>query len=102
MLERRLQTLEKATAHLPRTGAELLRLSRQRPEVAHEAWLTTLTDDELAALEQAASEERWAAGLPVYDYSGLTDDELDQLTGAEDDPLLAKCPILQPPQEVTV
>jgi hypothetical protein len=102
MQTQRLKALEKQAAHLPRSGAALLRIVEQTPEAERAQWLTTLTDAELDAFDQAANEARWAAGLPVYDLSVLTDDELERFSGAEDDVLLAKCPILPPSQSTAL
>ena len=98
MQAQRLKTLERQAAHLPRSGAALLRIAEQAPEAERAQWLTTLTDAELDNYSQALDEARWAEGKPVYDLSVLTDDELEQFSGAEDDSLLSKCPIIPPPQ----
>lgn len=100
MQRQRLKTLERATAHLPSSGAELLRRAHELDGTAFIQWMATLSDVELESLGRALEAERWAAGLPVYDLSVLTNEELERVS-AGDESLLAKCQLLPPTQEMT-
>jgi hypothetical protein len=84
-IENRLSKLEQIIKPPPPDGEELLRRSRQLSRMSqrkHEAWLETLTDEELIVLCDAAP---WPSWLPAIET--LTNEQLERLANGESWPL---------------
>lgn len=90
-MNQRLQALEHASAHLPRSLETLLREAEALPAKAHRAWLSSLNAAELKSICRHHDQMRRAEGLPLYDFGKLTSAERERILDGDFTPL-ETCP----------